>query len=136
MNLHRDSPSHPRDGQKKTKGLDFNGEQALDTGNVHRSKALLVPRLMASLLSLILVVMGVVAILTGHYSARSARLGGVEISLEGVPALVMGISTIFLGLFPLLLWFRTKRARVIWGIACLVAAGAAFWASVSLQPPL
>ena len=136
MSLHRDSPSPPCDGQKKTKGFDSNGEQALDIGNSHRSKALLVPRLMASLLSLILVVMGVVAIQTGHYSARSARLGGVEISLEGLPAVVMGFSTLFLGLFPLLLWFRTKRARVIWAIGCLVAAGVSFWVSVSLQPPL
>lgn len=126
MNINRDAPLNPRDGQETTKG----------PGKANRSKALLVPRLIASLLSLIIVVMGVVAILTGHYSARSARLGGVEISLEGLPAIMMGFSTIFFGLFPLLLWFRTKRARVIWAIACLVAAGGAFWASVSLQPPL
>jgi hypothetical protein len=57
----------------------------------------------------------------------------MEITLEGSPAIAMGVSTIFLGLLPLTLWLRTKRTKAVWVIACFVAAAVAFWVSVSLQ---
>jgi cation transport ATPase len=103
-----------------------------DTNGAGRSKELLIPRIMASLLCLIIVVIGAMAVMTAHYYLRNGRLG-MEITLEGLPAVAMGASTIFLGLLPLALWFRTKRTRVVWLILCFVAAAVAYGVSVFLQ---
>jgi hypothetical protein len=96
------------------------------------ARELLVPRLLTSLISLTLVGLGVMTILTGHYYGRTSKLGGAEISLDGPPAIALGFSTVFFGLFPLAFWFPAKRLRVVWAVACLTAAGAAFYASVRL----
>jgi hypothetical protein len=85
-----------------------------------------------SLISLTLVGLGVMTILTGHYYGRTTKLGGAEISLDGPPATAMGFSEILFGLLPLAFWFGTKRLRVVWTVACLVAAGVAFYASIRL----
>jgi hypothetical protein len=85
-----------------------------------------------SSISLTLVGLGVVTILTGHYSGSTSKLGGAEISLVGPPATAMGFSTVLFGLFPLAFWFRTKRPAIVWVVACLMAAGAAFYVSIRL----
>ena len=118
------------DVQIKASSLGPDRDQA---SNARLSKKLLVPRLMSSLFSLIALETGVMAVLTAHYYARSGQLGGTDISLEGWPAIVMGLSTIFLGLIPLALWVRTRRTRIVWAIACFVVATVAFFVSVSLQ---
>ena len=108
------------------------GPDKNDTNSASRSKKLLIPRIMASLLSLIIVVIGSMAVMTAHYYIRNGRLG-MEITLDGSPAIAMGVSTIFLGLLPLTLWFPNKRPKATWLIFCFVAATVAYCVSVSLQ---
>ena len=103
-----------------------------DTNGAGRSKELLIPRIMASLLCLLIVVLGAMAVMTAHYYIRNGRLG-MEITLDGSPAVAMGASTIFLGLLPLALWFRTKRARAVWLLFCFTAAAVGYGVSVFLQ---
>jgi hypothetical protein len=86
-----------------------------------------------SLVSLTLVGLGVMTILTGHYYGSTSKLGGAEISLDGPPATAMGFSTVLFGLFPLALWFRTKRPAMVWAVASLMLAGAAFYISIRLR---
>ena len=97
-----------------------------------RARELLVPRLLMSLLSLALVGLGVMTILTGHYYGRTSKLGGAEISLDGPAATAMGFSEVLFGLFPLAFWFHTKRPRIAWAVACLIAAAAAFYVSIRI----
>ena len=98
-----------------------------------RERDMILPRLLMSLISLTLVGLGVTTILTGHYYGRTSKLGGAEVSLDGPAATAMGISMVLLGLFPLALWFRTKRPAIFWAIACFVAAAAALYASIRLR---
>jgi hypothetical protein len=98
-----------------------------------RARELVVPRLLMSLISLTIVGLGVMAIVSGHYYGRTSKLGGGEISLDGPSATVMGLSTVLFGLFPLAFWFRTKRPAIVWAVACLIAAGAAFCVSVRIH---
>lgn len=98
-----------------------------------RARELLVPRLLMSLISLTFVGLGVMAILTGHYYGSTSKLGGAEISLVGPPATAMGVSTVLFGVFPLAFWFRTKRPAIVWAVAFLIAAGAAFYVSIRLR---
>ena len=94
---------------------------------------MLVPRLLMSLISVTLAGLGVMTILTGHYYGRTSKLGGAEISLDGPAATAMGVSTVLFGLFPLALWFRSKRPAMLWAIACFLAAAAAFYVAVRLR---
>jgi hypothetical protein len=98
-----------------------------------RARALLVPRLLILLISLTLVGLGVMTILTGHYYGSTSKLGGAEISLDGPPATAVGFSTVLFGLFPLAFWFRTKWPAIVWAVACLIGAGAAFYVSIRLR---
>jgi hypothetical protein len=97
-----------------------------------RSRELLAPRLLMSLISLTLVALGVMSILTRHYYGRTSKLGGAEVSLDGAAAIAMGFCTVLFGLFPLAVWFDSRRPRMIWAVACLVAAGAALYISIRL----
>ena len=85
-----------------------------------------------SLISLTFVGLGVMTIVTGHYYGSTNKLGGAKVSLDGPPAIAMGVSTVLVGLFPLALWFRAKWARIVWIVACFIAAGAAFFVSIRL----
>ena len=98
-----------------------------------RARELLVARLLMSLISITLVGLGVMAILTGHYYGRTSKLGGAEISLDGPAATAMGFTEALFGLFPLAFWFRNKRPRIAWAVACLVAAAAAFYVSIRVR---
>ena len=95
-------------------------------GDENRSKKLLLPRLLASLVSLTLVGLGLAALWTQHYYGRTTKLGGAEVSIDGAPAVAMGLATVFLGLMPLALWFSRPRPAVAWSVAWAVAAAASF----------
>lgn len=97
-----------------------------------RPQNLLLPRLLATLMSLTLVGLGLLAIVTEHYYGRTSKYGGAEISIDGAPAIAMGVSIVLFGLFPLALWFRTSRPAVAWMLACFAAAGVAFFISIKL----
>lgn len=95
-----------------------------------RSKELLLPRLLVSLISLTLVGLGMMAVLTQSYYGRTSKLGGAEVSLDGGPAVAMDVATIFLGLMPLALWFPGKRPALAWSLACFAGAAIAFYISI------
>lgn len=98
-----------------------------------RSKQLLLPRLMASLISLTLIGLGVMAILTEHYYGRTTKSGGAEVSLDGASAIAMGWSVVLFGLFPLALWLPSKRPAIWCMVACFGCAGAALYVSIHLR---
>jgi hypothetical protein len=91
------------------------------------------PRLLISLVSLTLVGLGVMTMFTGHYYGRTSKFGGAEVSLDGPAGIVTGLSEVFFGLFPLAFWFCTRRSRILWALACFVAAGAAFYTSIRIR---
>jgi hypothetical protein len=97
---------------------------------VPSSKEMRIPRLLASLVSLTLVGLGIMAVLTEHYYGRTTKLGGAEVSLDGGAAIGMGMATIFFGLLPLALWFPRKGPALAWALACVVAAAAFFCVSI------
>jgi len=57
----------------------------------------------------------------------------MEITLEGPPAVAIGLCIISLGLLPLTLWFTSKRFKVIWVILCVTAATLFYHLSASMQ---
>jgi cell division protein FtsW (lipid II flippase) len=92
----------------------------------HSSKGMLIPRLLASLISLTVVGLGIMAVVTQHYYGRSSKHGNAEVSLDGAAAVGMGVATVFLGLVPLALWFRSKRPALAWAVVCISVAAIAF----------
>jgi hypothetical protein len=98
-----------------------------------RTRELLLARLLVSMISITFVALGVVAIVTRHYYGSTSKLGGAEVSLDGPPATAMGFSIALFGLFPLALWFRTKRPAIVWVVACFVAASVAFYVSIHVR---
>jgi len=94
-----------------------------------RSREMLLPRLLVSLISLTLIGLGLMAVVTQSYYGRSSKMGGAEVSLNGTPAVAMGLFTVFLGLLPLALWFPGKRSALAWALACICAAAMALYVS-------
>jgi hypothetical protein len=103
---------------------------AAPVGKERSSKELLVPRLLASLISLTVVGLGIMAVLTQHYYGRTSKLGSAEVSLDGAAAVGMGVATVFLGLVPLALWFPSKRPALAWAVASISAAAVCFCISI------
>ena len=97
------------------------------------ARDLLVPRLLMSLISITLVGLGLMNIVTRHYYGVTNKLGGAEVTLDGPSATAMGVTTVLFGLFPLALWFRTKRRALVWAIACMIAAGLAFCVAIRMH---
>lgn len=85
----------------------------------------LLARVLATLIALVFTGLGVMAIVTGHYDGRSSRWGS-EVALDGEPALLMGLALAAMGLFPLGIWFRTRRQALIWVLLCFAVSAAAF----------
>ena len=94
------------------------------------SQEMLVPRLLATLISLTIVALGLMAVFTQHYYGRTSKLGGAEVSLDGAAAVGMGVATVFLGLLPLAFWFPNKRPALVWAVVCIFAAAVAFYISI------
>jgi len=97
-----------------------------------RSRALLLPRLLATLISATIVGLGIMAIWTRHDYGRTTKLGGAEVMLDGSPAVAMGVCTVLFGLSPLALWFSGRRPAIAWMVLCFIAAGVAFYISLRL----
>lgn len=85
-----------------------------------------VARLLVSLISLTLVALGLFAVFTQHYYGSTNKLGRAEVSLWGVPAVVMGLSTVFLGMAPLALWLSSKKSAALWAAFWVAAAAVTF----------
>ncbi len=105
-----------------TTSHDKSPEAGKQTG---RPNSLLIPRILASLVSLFIVGVGFKAVMTAHYFARSGRLG-MEIIVKGPAAVAMGVGLICWGFVPLALWFNTKLSRAVWLISCVFFAALFF----------
>ena len=78
-------------------------------------------RWIALLIALVMIGLGLWSIASQHYFGSTTKYGGVEVSLDGQPAVLMGLLYISLGLIPLAVWFRTPRAAAWWGSVCALA---------------
>lgn len=89
--------------------------------NKPQSSDLRLVRWLTSLIASVMVGLGLWSIASQHYFGRTTKLGGAEVSLNGQPAVLMGLLYISLGLLPLSLWFRTARTAAWWASLCAVA---------------
>ena len=89
-----------------------------------RLEGLLVGRLMMSLISLVVVGLGVVAIVTEQYQGHNSKIRGADVAIYGQQAVLVGLFLVFLGLMPLALWFKTKRMALMFVVGCAVMSGA------------
>ena len=97
-----------------------------ETHTAREREGHLVARLLVSLISLTLVGLGLFAVFTQHYYGSTSKLGRAVVSLWGTPAVLMGLSTVFLGLAPLALWFASKKSAGLWATGWLAAAAITF----------
>lgn len=81
---------------------------------------------MATLISIVFVGLGGMSITTRHYYGATSKLGGHEITLEGVQAIAFGSGMVVLGLLPLAIWFNSKRSAGLWALACLLISAVCF----------
>ena len=78
-------------------------------------------RWLTSFIALVMIGLGLWSIASQHYFGRTTKFGGAEVSLDGQPAVLMGLLYISLGVLPLALWFRTPRAAAWWASVCAAA---------------
>ncbi len=94
----------------------------------------LVLRLLATLVSVSVVGLGSLSIWALHHYGSSGRLGSAAVLQDGVPAVTMGWVLVCVGLLPLALWFRGRRAAQAWCAACVAAAGVCLYLVWVLAP--
>ena len=80
------------------------------------------------IIALVMIGLGSWSITSQHYLGSTAKYGGVEVSLNGRPAVLVGLLYVSLGLLPLAVWFRTPHAAAWWGSFF----GAAFFALLTV----
>jgi hypothetical protein len=85
-----------------------------------RQEDLFVARLLVTLISVVIVGLGIFSICTEHYYGRTSKLGGAEVILDGARAVKVGIGYCIFGLAPLSLWFKTPKAAGLFAGVCLV----------------
>ena len=78
-------------------------------------------RWLTSFIALVMIGLGLWSIASQHYFGRTTKFGGAEVSLDGQPAVLMGLLYISLGVLPLAVWFRTLREAAWWASVCTVA---------------
>lgn len=81
---------------------------------------MLFTRFLFSLISLVLVGMGILIIFTERYYGYSSKFGGSEVLVEGSGAVVMGAGVIVFGLFPMSIWAKTGKRAALWASFCMV----------------
>ena len=75
---------------------------------------------LTALISALMLAYGVFIITTSHYYGYSSKLGGAEVSADGLQAVMIGIGMIFLGLTPMALWAKSGKAAGIWAGSCMI----------------
>ena len=82
---------------------------------------LLVARLLVTLISAVIIGLGIFSIITEHYYGYTSKLGGHEVILDGVPAIKIGLGYTLLGMSPLALWAKSGKRAGIWAALCLIS---------------
>jgi hypothetical protein len=75
---------------------------------------------LAVLISAVFMAMGLLSIVTKHYYAQTSKLGGSEITADGIHAVILGIGVIILGLFPMALWAKSGKIAGLWASFCII----------------
>ena len=78
-------------------------------------------RWLTSFIAVVMVGLGLWSIASQHYFGHTTKFGGADVSLDGQPAVLMGLLYISLGVLPLALWFPTPQAAAWWASVCAVA---------------
>ena len=78
-------------------------------------------RIGGSIISAVLISLGVWSMVSRTYAGHTSKLGGANIFLSGDPAIAAGTMLVALGLFPLASWFRSGGAAGWWASICPVA---------------
>jgi hypothetical protein len=78
-------------------------------------------RWVSSLIASAMIGLGLWSIATQHYFGRTTKFGGADVSLDGQPAVLMGLLFISLGALPLAFWFRTPSTAARWAAVCALA---------------
>lgn len=86
-----------------------------------KARDLLVTRLLVTLISTVIVGLGIFSIVTESYYGYTSKLGGHEVVLNGMPAIKIGLGYILLGLSPLALWAKSGKVAGIWAALCLIS---------------
>lgn len=63
---------------------------------------------------------GIFIITTQHYYGRTTKLGGAEVSADGLEAIIYGVAIIVIGLTPMSLWAKSGKVAGFWVGACMV----------------
>lgn len=63
---------------------------------------------------------GIFIITTQHYYGQTSKLGGAEVSADGLEAIMLGIATIIIGLTPMSLWAKSGKAAGFWAGSCMI----------------
>ena len=92
-----------------------------DIKNAKKVRDLLMARLLVTLISGVIIGLGIFSIVTKHYYGYTSKLGGHEVVLDGIPAIKIGLGYILLGMSPLALWAKSGRAAGIWAALCLIS---------------
>jgi hypothetical protein len=63
---------------------------------------------------------GIFIITTQHYYGRTTKLGGAEVSADGLEAIIYGVAIIVIGLTPMSLWAKSGQVAGFWAGACMI----------------
>lgn len=63
---------------------------------------------------------GTFIIATEHYYGYTSKLGGAEVSANGLEAIIYGVAIIIFGLTPMSLWAKSGQVAGFWAGACMV----------------
>ena len=92
-----------------------------DLKKTNKPRDLLLARLLATLISTVIIALGLFSIFTEHYYGYTSKYGGHEVILDGVKAVKMGMGYVLLGLSPLAFWAKSGKAAGIWAALCLIS---------------
>lgn len=88
-------------------------------------------RLLSSCISLAVCAYGIFIIMNEHYYGRTTKLGGAEVSVDGIQTLFIGVGIIMIGLIPMSFWAKTPKIAGWWAASMLIAG-----VSLMLSPSL
>lgn len=81
-------------------------------------------RVLTTLISVVIIGLGIFSIVTEYYYGRTSKLGGAEVILVGSGAVKIGIGYCIFGMLPLSLWFKTAKLATAWaGMVAVVGIG-------------
>ena len=78
-------------------------------------------RAIATLISIVLIGLGIWSMASQTYAGHTSKLGGADIFLSGSSAVRAGATHMALGLLPLALWFKTPAHAAWWASFCITA---------------